>query len=112
MPNKRITSAADSFLFSIGGCAFRLRAPFFFPGPTDANNTLYALEPARTPAAAGATPLDWALEVDLLDAEDSFDSRRIALIKADGTMDYLRQLDMARTGLRCSSRPRWAPIRS
>src|SRR5580704_6642171 len=57
-------------------------------GPTDANNTLYVLEPALTPAPAGATPVDWALEVDLPDAEDSFDSRRIALIKADGTMDY------------------------
>jgi cholesterol transport system auxiliary component len=57
-------------------------------GPTDANNTLYVLQPALPPAPAGATPVDWALEVDLPDAEDSFNSRRIALIKADGTMDY------------------------
>ena len=57
-------------------------------GPTDANNTLYVLEPALTPAPTGATPTAWALEVDLPDAEDSFDTRRIALIKADGTMDY------------------------
>jgi cholesterol transport system auxiliary component len=57
-------------------------------GPTDANNTLYVLEPALTPAPTGATPVNWALEVDLPTAEDSFNSRRIALIKADGTMDY------------------------
>jgi cholesterol transport system auxiliary component len=57
-------------------------------GPTDANNVIYVLEPALQPAPGGAVPVDWALEVDLPDAEDSFDSRRIALIKADGTMDY------------------------
>ena len=57
-------------------------------GPTDANNVIYVLEPGLQPAPAGAVPVNWALEVDLPDAEDSFDSRRIALIKADGTMDY------------------------
>ena len=57
-------------------------------GPTDANSTIYVLEPALQPAPAGGVPVDWALEVDLPTAEDSFDTRRITLMKADGTMDY------------------------
>lgn len=57
-------------------------------GPTDANNTIYVLQPTLQPAAAGATPVDWALQVDIPTALDSFNGRRIVLIKADGTMDY------------------------
>lgn len=57
-------------------------------GPTDSNNTLYVLQPALQPSPQGATPVTWALGVDLPDAMDSFDSRRIALIKADRTMEY------------------------
>ena len=86
MPNKTII---DRRIMLLGASAFALSGCGGLGlGPTDANNTLYVLEPALTPAPAGATPVDWALEVDLPDAEDSFDSRRIALIKADGTMDY------------------------
>ena len=57
-------------------------------GPTDANSTIYVLEPALQAAPAAGVPVNWALEVDLPTAEDSFNSRRITLIKADGTMDY------------------------
>jgi len=87
MPNKM--TIIDRRIMLLGASAFALSGCGGLGlGPTDANNTLYVLEPALTPAPAGATPVDWALEVDLPDAEDSFDSRRIALIKADGTMDY------------------------
>jgi cholesterol transport system auxiliary component len=57
-------------------------------GPTDANNTIYVLQPALTPPPQGATPVDWALGVNMPNAMDSVDGRRIALIKADSTMDY------------------------
>lgn len=57
-------------------------------GPTDANNTIYVLQPALQPAPQGATPVDWALAVDQPNALDSIDGRRIVLIKPDGTMDY------------------------
>ncbi len=57
-------------------------------GPTDANNTIYVLQPALTPPPQGATPVNWALGVNIPNAMDSVNGRRIALIKADGTMDY------------------------
>lgn len=57
-------------------------------GPTDANSTLYVLQPVFQPAPQGAMPVNWALEVDIPNALDSIDGRRIALIKPDGTMDY------------------------
>jgi cholesterol transport system auxiliary component len=86
MQNKLIISRRMVVLgasaFALSGCGS------LGLGPTDANNTIYVLEPALQPAPAGAVPVDWALEVDLPDAEDSLDSRRIALLKADGTMDY------------------------
>ena len=57
-------------------------------GPTDANNTIYVLQPALAPAPQSATPVSWALAVDVPTALDSIDGRRITLVKADGTMDY------------------------
>jgi cholesterol transport system auxiliary component len=57
-------------------------------GPTDANNTIYVLQPTLQPAPQSATPVNWALAVDIPTALDSIDSRRITLIKSDGTMDY------------------------
>jgi cholesterol transport system auxiliary component len=45
------------------------------------------LQPAIA-AAAGGQPATWALAVDVPDASDALDTRRIALVKADGTMDY------------------------
>jgi ABC-type uncharacterized transport system auxiliary subunit len=79
--NRRIllTGAASIALTGCGGLGL---------GPTDANNTIYVLQPAMQPAPQGAAPVEWALEVDLPNALDSIDGRRIALIKADGTMDY------------------------
>jgi cholesterol transport system auxiliary component len=57
-------------------------------GPTDADQTIYVLQPALTPPPAGGAPATWALAVDVPGASDSIDSRRIALIKSDATMDY------------------------
>jgi cholesterol transport system auxiliary component len=86
MPNSTII---DRRLLLLGVSAFALSGCGGLGlGPTDANNTIYVLQPALTPAPQGVTPMAWALGVDLPDAVDSFDSRRIALIKADGTMDY------------------------
>jgi cholesterol transport system auxiliary component len=56
-------------------------------GPTDTNDTIYVLAPA-VPAMPGGQPAGWALAVDIPDASDSIDTRRIALIKADATLDY------------------------
>ena len=42
----------------------------------------------RSPPPAGGHARTWALAVDIPDAADSIDTRRIALIKADDTMDY------------------------
>lgn len=63
-------------------------------GPTDANNTIYVLQPAFQPAPQGATPVDWALQVDVPTALDSINGRRIVLIKADGTMDYYANAEL------------------
>jgi cholesterol transport system auxiliary component len=56
-------------------------------GPTDTNNTIYVLEPAIAAAPAGQ-PATWALAIDLPQATDAIDTRRIALIKSDATLDY------------------------
>ena len=56
-------------------------------GPTDTNNIIYMLQPA-TAAAPGGQPATWALAVDIPDASNAIDTRRIALVEADGTMDY------------------------
>lgn len=56
-------------------------------GPTDANDTIYVLSPAPAPAPPAAAA-SWALAVDIPDASDALDTRRIALIKPDATMDY------------------------
>jgi cholesterol transport system auxiliary component len=55
------------------------------PSETQANATIYMLNPA---IPAGGPPASWALAVDIPDASDAIDTRRIALIKADATMDY------------------------
>ena len=56
-------------------------------GPKDSNDTIYVLDPAAEAGAAGS-PLNWALAVDIPEASDALDTRRIALVKADATMDY------------------------
>ena len=57
-------------------------------GPTDADQTIYVLQPALATPPPGGTPAGWALAIDIPDATDSIDTRRIALIKSDATMDY------------------------
>jgi cholesterol transport system auxiliary component len=56
-------------------------------GPTDANDIIYVLQPA-TQAASSNQPASWALAVDIPGASDAIDSRRIALVKTDSTLDY------------------------
>jgi len=56
-------------------------------GPATPDATMYVLAPA-VPATASGRPAGWALAVDIPDAADSLDTRRIALIKADNTLDY------------------------
>ena len=58
-------------------------------GPTDANDTIYLLSPpvAGAPSSPGAA-MSWALAVDVPDASEALDTRRIALTKSDATMDY------------------------
>ncbi len=81
MMNRRmlIVGASSLALAGCGGLGL---------GPTDANNTIYVLQPTLQPAPQGGTPVDWALAVDLPTALDSVEGRRITLIKPDGTMDY------------------------
>ncbi len=81
-PDRRLvlSSASSLLLAGCGGLGL---------GPTDtaANATIYLLDPPiRT--ATGGQAVPWALAVDIPDASDALDTRRIALIKADATMDY------------------------
>src|SRR6202012_1794303 len=80
LPDRRLVllSAASLTLAGCGGLNL---------GPTDANDTIYILQPA-TQAASRVQPASWALAVDIPDASDAIDSRRIALVKADSTLDY------------------------
>lgn len=59
-------------------------------GPTDPDQTIYLLEPKSptpsTPAAGSAAA--FALAVAIPGALESLDTRRIALVKPDGTLDY------------------------
>ena len=80
MDRRLILLSASAFLLAgCGGLGL---------GPTDADQTIYMLQPAITPPPAGGAPATWALAVDVPGASDSIDSRRIALIKSDQTMDY------------------------
>jgi cholesterol transport system auxiliary component len=84
-PDRRLVllSASSLMLTSCGGLSLG-------PSESQSNAAIYLLEPAIQPAAAGqaSQPVAWALAVDIPDASDALDSRRIAVIKADGTMDY------------------------
>ena len=57
-------------------------------GPANPDETMYVLQPALTPPPPGGTPVTWALSIDIPVASDSIDTRRIALMKADNTLDY------------------------
>lgn len=84
MANKRmdrrlvLVSASAFALAGCGGLGL---------GPADTNDTIYLLEPAVA-AAPGGQPAAWALAIDVPDASDAIDTRRIALIKSDATLDY------------------------
>ncbi len=84
MPNRGFSPDRRLFLlsaFALAGCGG------LGLGPTDTNNIIYVLQPA-TAAAAGGQPATWALAVDIPDASNAMDTKRIALVKADSTMDY------------------------
>jgi cholesterol transport system auxiliary component len=80
LPHRRLVlvSASALALSACGGLGL---------GPTDTNDTIYLLQPSF-PAAPGGQPTGWALAVDIPNASDSLDSRRIALINPDATLDY------------------------
>jgi cholesterol transport system auxiliary component len=81
LPDRRLIllSASAFVLAGCGGLGL---------GPTDADQTIYVLQPALTTPPPGGLPAAWALAVDIPTASDSIDTRRIALIKSDATMDY------------------------
>jgi cholesterol transport system auxiliary component len=86
MANKIVT---DRRVLLFSGAAFALAGCGGLGlGPTDADQTIYMLQPALTPPPAGGVPASWALAIDIPDASDSIDSRRIALVKSDATLDY------------------------
>ena len=58
------------------------------PSTQASNAVIYVLQPA-TAAAAGGQPASWALAVDIPDASDALDTRRIALVKADKDFEML-----------------------
>jgi cholesterol transport system auxiliary component len=80
MLNRRLILLSAS-AFALAGCGG------LGLGPANPDMTIYVLDPAL-PATAGGQPAGWALAVDIPDAADSLDTRRIALIKADNTLDY------------------------
>ena len=57
-------------------------------GPANPDEAIYVLQPALTTPPQGVTPTTWALAIDIPDASDALDTRRIALIKDDNTLDY------------------------
>ena len=81
-PDRRLllVSGAGLLLAGCGGLGL---------GPTNANDTIYMLSPAppATPSSP-VPPAGWALAVDVPDASDALDTRRIALTNSDATMDY------------------------
>jgi cholesterol transport system auxiliary component len=76
-------------LFLIGASALTLSAcgGGNLIGPPDAG-TLYVVQPKFPPAPAGAAKVDWALAVMRPDMPGGLDTDRIALMQADGSMDY------------------------
>jgi cholesterol transport system auxiliary component len=86
MANKIVT---DRRVLLFSGAAFALAGCGGLGlGPTDADQTIYMLAPALTPPPPGGVPASWALAIDVPDASESIDTRRIALVKSDATLDY------------------------
>ena len=75
-------------LFVIGAASFALSAcGSNLLGPPDAG-PLYPVQPKFPAAPAGGAKVSWALAILRTDVPGGLDSERIALIQADGTMDY------------------------
>ncbi|HEY4078208.1 MAG TPA: ABC-type transport auxiliary lipoprotein family protein [Rhizomicrobium sp.] len=74
-------------LFLIGASALSLSACGNLLGPPDAGS-IYTVRPTFPPAPAQTEKVGWALAVMRPDASGGLDTDRIALIQADGTMDY------------------------
>ncbi len=74
-------------LFLIGAASLTLSAcGGDLLGPPEAG-PIYPLRPAF-PAAAGGEKVNWALSMMRPDVPGGLDTDRIALLQADGTMDY------------------------
>jgi cholesterol transport system auxiliary component len=56
-------------------------------GPTD-TGMIYVLQPVFAPAPAGATKVNWSLELMHPDVPGGLNSERIALIQPAGNLDY------------------------
>lgn len=80
-PNRRFVLFSAS-AFALAGCGS------LGLGPTDSDQIIYMLQPVLAAPPPGGVPAGWALGIDVPDASDSLDSRRIALINADNTMNY------------------------
>jgi cholesterol transport system auxiliary component len=74
-------------LFLIGASALSLSACGNLLGPPDAGS-IYTVRPSFSPAPAQTEKVGWALAVMRPDVSGGLDTDRIALIQADGTMDY------------------------
>lgn len=81
------TSTIARRIFLIGAASLTLSAcGGDLLGPPEAG-PLYPLRPAF-PAAAGGEKVNWALAIMRPDVPGGLDTDRIALLQADGTMDY------------------------
>lgn len=80
-PSRRLVLLSAS-AFALAGCGG------LGLGPSNPDEKIYVLQPALTTPPPGGMPATWALAVDIPSAADSLDTRRIALMKSDATMDY------------------------
>src|SRR5579859_3224348 len=86
MSNNRSFSIDRRSILAAGVSALALGACSNIIGPP-ASSPLYVLKP-ETAAASAGPPVRWQLTVELPEASDSLDTMRIALMQANGQMDY------------------------
>jgi len=77
--DRRAILAAGVSALALGACSNIIGPP--------ASSPLYVLKP-ETAAASAGPPVRWQLTVELPEASDSLDTMRIALVQANGQMDY------------------------
>jgi cholesterol transport system auxiliary component len=85
-----IASHMPRRLFLIGAAALTLSACGGLSniiGPTDTGK-VYVLQPVFPPAPAGATKVNWSLELMSPDVPGGLNSERVALIQPGGNLDY------------------------